>query len=77
MSDLSHPEWVELLLRAHLEKARDEFLNAAPDSLPAASARFRQALDTFTAFILRSEEHKPIEPARSSGGARGTRKTAA
>ena len=81
MSDFSHQELIEILLRAELERAREDFWKATPDSLSAASKRFRQALDNFAALILRGKAQQLIQPARArnSGGAGGygTRRTAA
>ena len=81
MSDLSNQEWLEILLRAELERAREDFWKATPDSLPAASKRFRQTLDNFAALILRVKAQQLIQPARArdSGGAggNGRRRTAA
>ncbi len=64
----------ERWLRADLETAHEEFLKATPDSWPTASKRFRQALDSFAALILRE---KVIERAYDNVGAYGTRRTAA
>lgn len=73
MSDFSHQELIEILLRAELERAREDFWKATPDSLPAASKRFRETLDHFAALILRGKAQQWIQAARTrdSGGGGG------
>ena len=46
---------IERWLRADLQKAQDDFRKATSTEKPAASERLRQALEVFTAFILRGE----------------------
>ena len=55
MSGVWHREQLELRLRAELDKAQEQFLNAAPHRKPEACERFREALDKFTALIVSGE----------------------